>query len=70
MLATLSYTQKVWAVGFGPLTKQMNFYQSGLCVEMPSIMVSWPSHVTNSWKYYPQNFCGMCSFNGSYVSML
>ena len=24
----------------------------------------------NSWKYYQRNFCDMCSFNGSNVSML
>ena len=37
------------------------------CVEMPSIMVSWHIHVL---KYYPQSFCGMCSFNGSNIVML
>ena len=70
MLVMLSYTQKIWAVGFKPLIKQMNFYQSWLCVEIPSIMVSWHTHVTHTWKYYPQNVCDMCSFNGSNASML
>ena len=43
MLAMLSYTEKVWVVRFRPLLKQMNFYQSWLGVEMPSIMV--PLHI-------------------------
>ena len=120
----LSYTQKVWAVGFRPLIKQMNFYQSWLCVEIIFIMVPW--HATNGaihkarkqgkrkeglnksvhlvfwgrhafakmrtreercqtfdlikrthfmdgpnpWKYYPRNFCGKRSFNGSNISIL
>ena len=38
MLAMLSYTQKIWAVGLKPLIQQMNFYHSRLCVEMPSIV--------------------------------
>ena len=41
-----------------------------VCVEMPSVIVPWYIHVTNSLKYYPQNFCGMCTFHGSSVSML
>ena len=36
-----SCTQKVWAVGFRQLKKQINLYQSRLCVEMLSIMVPW-----------------------------
>ena len=55
MLAMLSYTHTVWTLGFRPLIKQ----------EVPSIMEPWHIHVTKSRKYYPQNFCGMCSFNGS-----
>ena len=51
MLAMLSYTQKVWAVGFRPLVKQINFYLSWLCVEMPSIMVPWHIYITNYYKY-------------------
>ena len=45
MLAVLSYTQKVWTVGFRSLIKQMNFYQSWPCVEMPSVMALWHIHV-------------------------
>ena len=43
----LSYTQKVWVVGFRPLIRQLNFYQPRLSVEMPSILVPWHIHVTN-----------------------
>ena len=45
VFAMLSYTQKRWAMGFRPLIKDMNFYQSGQCVEMPSIIVPWHIHV-------------------------
>ena len=45
MLAMLSYTEKVWVVRFRPLLKQMNFYQSWLGVETPSIMVPLHIHV-------------------------
>ena len=47
----------------------MKFYQPWLCVEISSIMVPWHTLVTHLLKYYPQNFCGMCSFNGSNASM-
>ena len=37
----LSYSQNIWAAGFRPLIKQMNFHQSWLYVDMVSIIVSW-----------------------------
>ena len=64
MLAMLSYTEKVWTVGFRLLIKPVM-----MCVEIPYVMVPWHIHVTNTLKYYPPNVCGMCSFNGSNNAM-
>ena len=48
----LSYTQKVKAVGFRSLIKQLSFLQSRLCVDGAHIMVS--SH--NATKHHTQTF--------------